>query len=393
MPNLKDILPKFLTHEGRTQLAEARALIAKNLVRADSPTNKAKSADTKTRKANDHSEALKHARGLLATDQKAKTRLTVAGLGLVALGGIYQATHKTAEPTQAPVTAEPIPVQRTTPEVIDPIARGDQLIAQIESGFTQLKSTLEHKLGNQPNRFPAQYIDPASFWAPFELVARNHDGHPNRNYLRFRSVTPDDATVLRTADSFFYVFERPNIGAVQHNEAQLVASASYTDRSRVFTVPASFNQNSLLEMIVAYHEMRHCVYDSFRRTHLQGDALRVYLDNVNANRSVSYFADEADAYAYEIEALNILLDDHLRQANGNLTIEAVMQTLNAHTRQDYILADTLLTLARLYYPQAMQSGRFAMRYLQFLQEQYMAMGLMNNNTEDLAAIRPFQLQR
>ncbi len=359
-------LPEILTKTGRQELAHAREEVARITRKAD--------VNKHTLKAKEKTDLVEH-QALLQRNHRFKLAAAVCGALTVAGAGVALKVHQDndQQPPVAPQTNEPL---SRSQEIHNNIVRVDQLIERVEPGFDRFKQRLQTDIQALGGQLPP-YINSTLFWGPFMMVEVNRSTNPTRNYPRAIAETTDGNLRLPNRGSFLYNTGRISSENLAPGEVRNVSVAVYSVSQHTMQLAEDFNPNSLMEMLVAYHEGQHCFSDMMRRRSLRGEALARYerFTTIGPNEhGHTMVEEEANAFGHELEALDVLLRGRLRRANGRLSIADIAQALDAHSSRDTMLIATLLQLAPLYYPHGMTNGTFSPAFLNHIAQVYSSMG-------------------
>ncbi len=378
-------LPEILTPTGRKVLDHARAEIAR-LGRKAAQNKKGLTAKDK--------KDLQNHQALLQKNQRFKTAAALAGiLGLGSIALAVNANSDTPAPqaSRAETTATPttIPPEHAD-NAVEHEAAIDALIGRIETAMPRFRQRIETHL-RRMSGFPAPYIRSEVFWAPFEIVEINK-GNPNRNYERFQRVARNTGNTHIGNPNFFLYDHFLAEGSISGQSVAGMAAA-YIPAEKALKMAPDFNPDSLVELLILYHELRHTVDDSNVRARIRtAEEFRAYMAFVTGNtneRARMTIESEAGAYSYEIEVLNILLDDQLRQRNGNMGIEEVCRMLHLTSESDKNFIGLMLDMARAYYPHGSSDGRYNNAFPAFIAAQYRARGYDIYSRRPGGAIVPF----
>ncbi len=361
--------PDFLTSEGRAKVrlasGEAQRLDRKENVAGLSKEDKQKRAE--------------HLATILRHRGDTRKAIGLAGIGALAIGAAIH--FRNADDTYAPTNSarQEVPASdRLQQRVLsreEAEHQVDQLIPRVEQGMAQLRSRVQNKLSQWGGHLPAPYLSADAFWAPFEVVEINKR-NPTRNYEHFQRLRNGRIGDLNW---FFYntlrhsEHDNPEYGNIENYMA-----AAFSPPFREIRISPEFDPNKLMDLLVAYHELRHAVNDSNVRTGLnsreQYEAYMNFRRGRQGERQRFLIEDEAGAFAYEIEVLNVLLDDMLRQRSGNIDVTLAAEQLAVSDQHGKSILRMLIEFAQVYYPHGMTGGMFNTAFPRLVIQNYEAIG-------------------
>lgn len=247
----------------------------------------------------------------------------------------------------------------------------DVLIHGVETSFLDFEPRLR-ALVNQVGTPP--YLEIGELFAPFDAVRINQNNN-QRNMLRRRRKIAEhevsETIVLAHPNYFFYDLKEGH----RPGEGKSGGAASFSPVERTMYLPPEHDPQSLLRLLVQYHETRHANQDTSRRVAMRNDpaALQAYIafhTGRGTEKPKLILTEEASAYGYELEVLNLLLRGKL-QSGQIPPVKDVIQTLGCTSREQEGI-ESLLELARNYYPEGMTDGIFTTRFLNVLKDWHIA---------------------
>lgn len=260
-------------------------------------------------------------------------------------GGAYLLSGNNVEDTSSTTETAKSAAKATTPRSYrnEDEVMTDKLIEHVEAGADNLGKKLRDKFDKLPNTLNAEQL-----FLPFDLVNINK-GNPNRNYPRFhRKATEAGIGSAKNANINYFGYR---IGGPELRGF----AAAYSPPSREMILAPDFDADNLFDSLVLYHELRHVMQDTAVRDSISSDAeLRQYLafhDRKPGQKNRVFVMDEASAYMFEIEALNLLLDGALKDAakkGVQLDAEQIRTQLNASKNQTALLG-LIMEMGYSYY--------------------------------------------
>jgi hypothetical protein len=228
-----------------------------------------------------------------------KLALKIGGAIMLVVGGLFLATRGGNTQEKAESKTQPASLETDEDAVY-------QQIKRVEAGFAKFRERLFAKM--------KQASDPAleqRFKIPFELARLNAENNPDRNILSFlRKNNPDHKsyTFNHPMSRFFYGFEGKDYRS---------SAASFNNAHRTMELAADFDPEGDADNIVLFHELFHAYYDIQIRENIEkSKAWKIY-ERLNSyregERSPFDLLNEVYATAYELQAINVLLDGDLKK--------------------------------------------------------------------------------
>lgn len=282
--------------------------------------------------------------------QNRRTRGLIAGIGATLIvgataAGIALSSHEKQD--QKPTVAD-VPEDKhrdaSSPDNAEKKIEEDtdQLIVKAEQGAKNLENALTPKV----EKFIEKESLKSQLLLPFELV-RINASNPGKNGPRFhRQGTEKGEDIVAQRDPNWFGYKAAHLDN---------AAAAFEAPFRLMDISPDFDPENLLDVLVFYHELRHAMQDTQTREQIHSEKeFQQYIDFF-LKPPVKYpVLEEASAYLYEIEALNLLLDNQLKESieKGKiLDIQFVAKKLgikpNDQKRID--LLRLVLTLAEDFY--------------------------------------------
>jgi hypothetical protein len=331
-----------------------------------------KSLEKKKRLKKRDIESLSKARSVIASHTRKKIGLMVGGslAALLSLASLKTCTNddssEQAVPDDEPTSASSSPSLSEEQEM-------DRFIGEAENGFMQFGALVEPLIQQQTHLSELQR---AELSAPFEAMRINFT-NAERNADRFHSVRQGEG-IARLANPYHFTID------VMDEEGIL---ASFAPTTRVMSLSSDFDPSSILDNLVLYHELRHSTEDanlkqSFRTQEQYNSYLAFNTRNSQTDRPRMMIASEGQAYAYEIEILNLLLDGQLKrdiEAGNNVTndqyVNQISSSIGVNDVQGRRVIQMLLTFADKFYPEGFsERGGMPREYIDLLADQYRAQG-------------------
>ena len=242
-----------------------------------------------------------------------------------------------------------------------------ETITETEHAFLRFGEELSPKLQVLPNEELRNQL-----LLPFELAKINQE-NPYRNYLYFQRVASevvDESGRFQQENLNFFFYGRR--GDVEGSISEFAAAFAPTMRLMILDQ----KHDSLVDLLVLHHELRHAMQDIKERGNIQTeeefDQYIAFHTDGERGRPRLILNWETTAYAYELELLNIMLGDQLRESvlRGHVLKSSVIaERLNAQP-DDMTSINFLRKLADLYYPQGFSGEGFDPRYVRFLGQVY-----------------------
>ncbi len=230
----------------------------------------------------------------------------------------------------------------------------NQIITELTREFGEFQQRLIPKI--------QQVSDPnlrACLLRPFDTWNYNQKNNPDTNGVRIQRVLVNGGKMNVHSHGEFYYMAGQDKKVPNH-------SAAYSPAGKLIMIPAGTRFKSDIAKLVVFHELQHATFDIVQRKSFRTQA---DLDQYNDfNKNKIDLADEAMAFALEIELLNILLEGKLRESVMNkspLNLAEIRTRLNA-TQTDYQDFLTLWRLSQSYYPQGFSSVGPAGNFIQEL---------------------------
>lgn len=251
--------------------------------------------------------------------------------------------------------------------------RLDILITAVEKAFLDFESHLR-VLAQQVGT--SSYLKTEELFAPFDAVRINQNNNQRNMIRRRRKIAEHEVSetiVLTHPNYFFYDLKEGH----HPGEGKSGGAASFSPVERIMYLPPEHDPQSLLRLLIQYHEIRHANQDASRRVAMMNNpsALQAYIEfhSGRGNQKPKLIlTEEASAYAYELEVLNLLLKGKL-QSGQIPPVKDVIQTLGCTSREQEGI-ESLLELARNYYPEGMTGAIFTTRFLNVLKDWHIAAG-------------------
>src|SRR3989344_3841150 len=251
---------------------------------------------------------------------------------------------------------QPASIQRSRAAVVqEVINRIEQHSGRFAQRIRQAFSLLEH-----PELADALAL-------PFELCEINQH-NPNRNYPEFLQRAKGNG--FQQANVNYYAYELSSSPGM---------AATFSPATRCMDVDRHFDPANALDWLVLYHETYHVAQDNNWRVQLDSqDQLDAYLafhmmENPPEPRIIINY--ETTAYAYELECLNLLTRDELRQAVtvGRYNLERLRVILNARPDQQGMI-EMLWLFALAYWPDGTRNNQHPPPFVRHVVEAYQARG-------------------
>lgn len=189
---------------------------------------------------------------------------------------------------------------------------------------------------------------------PFDYMKRNRKTKI-KLYVDYSKKNPGHTIVDR---NFFY-YQFRDFGSRR-------IAASYNEGKRTISLSHDFNPKSTYDMLVLYHEIMHATQGDALAKMLNKDQYRYYARNIAPYGNLVGF--EVQAYAWEIEILNIVVDGHLAKVfrkGGTLDVLQYMKQLNIPDSQRAQFA-SLVKYANMYYPEGFMTNGFSRKFDSFV---------------------------
>lgn len=337
--------------------------------------------------------ALRRARETVALIDQIRIVAAAAALGLVTIvGGVVVLSGESekreidssnddtsASAVSLDSSVSPLSSKAEGGEGVTPEKQTDRLIESFENGMARFKAQFAPNFSRMSGQMRILLED--VFW----FVEENARITPVRNFYTYARSQPEGEkfSVIGVVNGFFY-----KVGDTGRD-----ARADYAARSRAIRFNSRFNPDSMLDLSMGIHEAVHTFNDSLARIDLVDypEKLEEYLDFIahkEGEKPKCNIFDEAQAFAVELEVLNILLDGELAKVAASLssipeTISFVkgrkaaqmLGKLGASASPDnrLFLAE-ILNLARFYFPEMLVENRFTNRFLREVARIYREMG-------------------
>jgi|GEM_PF-4501354 hypothetical protein len=255
---------------------------------------------------------------------------------------------------------------------IEKEGRLDHLITDVEGSFLAFESRLR-ECANQTHM--PSYLRPEELYSPFEAVRLNQSNGQRNMVRRRRQIASGETSstiALGNPYQFFYDLQEGR----EQGGGNVEGAASFSPVMRIMSLPPKHDPQSVLRLLIQYHEMRHANQDASRRIAMMGNpaALQAYIDfhtGKGNEKPRIVVTEEASAYGYEMEALNVLLKDRLQ--NGTPSAAVVMKELGCK-QEERPNVETLLHIARHYFPEGMNGGGFSQRFIDFMRDVHIDLG-------------------
>jgi hypothetical protein len=229
------------------------------------------------------------------------------------------------------------------------------LIAGIEKESDKLRKIVESKKNIDPNLKKMML-------GTFEIVKINRDNR-QRNYAGLLvAVKQDRMMKVDNPNYFFY-----DLLTSVENEC-----AVYEPPKKTIGIWSDFDPTSKADMAVFFHEMQHVVQDNRTRVQLRSQQeFDEYMAFFNARSSsgehVVHLADEATAYALELELINLLSGDYLKNqviSGKAIDLEEVAKKLGT-TPERVEMIKTVIAAAHLFYPKGLEGGTIPAAFVDY----------------------------
>lgn len=263
----------------------------------------------------------------------------------------------------APVASETTSTSALSSE--EQIILVDQLMQKVEKGMVNLdNATREERKKLDPHQ-------QEEIKSPFEVMKMNTE-NPNRNAPRMRKEKMAAGQKGFTmGNTYFLGYDVAKTDGY---------AAAFSPMERTMHLGENIDPNNLLDMLVVYHELRHSVQDANVRKEIKSqselDQYTKFHTDHTASMGNLVLNDEASAYAYEIEMLNMLLKGALKEnisSGKGMNIETIRKTLNSRPDQDAMI-DMMIQLAGTYYPEGLSSGNLPRKFMNIIAKSYAARG-------------------
>ncbi len=305
----------------------------------------------------------------VASPSKVSRIKVLAILGIVGLGAMVARSKACS-----PVNEQAALVQPRVSEQPDEVVMGRQIEA-IERNFSQLEAQLRADIAMMPAG--SVRVPPNLIWQPFRLVADNR-ANPYRNLPALLAHPTAPIEQVASIGWFQYNFLRPA------TDAGLQLGATLSVDGMRLQIPRDLDVTRRRDQLVLHHELVHKwqVMNLFEQQQISdADQFSAYRARVEgaltsmgvANvRAISEIDKEVEAYASDIEILNILMHDRLRARRGDVTPEEISAVIGAFHQHRSGSQPTLTfgDLARAYYHEEPAEGNISAHFAQYITRLY-----------------------
>lgn len=314
-------------------------------------------------------EALRNAEATVAGIQSRRRFLIACAtlVGGAAAIGIGSKAFGLFDKDELPDEPEDVPARNAAPEPFNVEQQTDILIQRIESGFSDFENEVRPLVERVPD---AQFR--AELMSPFEVMRLNQE-NPERNGPRYHRVMREHGEIeVQSANPYhFFYAANSNLGHM---------AAGVESLSRVMYLSPNLDTHNYVDMLVFYHELRHVAQHTNIRMNLHSpeewEAYKRFNTMLVGEKPRININEEATAYAFEIELLNLMLNGELKmkiRSGDQIDIQSLHRRLRGRTNQIGTV-ELFVVLARAYYPNGMSSGGFPRRFVDEIAVRERALG-------------------
>jgi len=231
----------------------------------------------------------------------------------------------------------------------------NEVIVKAETGMAEFESIMMPKIKQVTNPYLRKQMA-----LPFEQININVD-NPNKNSLILLQRHRTEGFLRQQNLSWFSYKVKSHAGM----------AAAFAPVLRMMYLDKNFDPQNFLDLLVLYHELLHVTQDNASRGRLDSkEQYEAYNKFYMSNKLVLNL--EVTAYALEIEALNLYLDNYIKKQiseGKEIDIHEIQIKLNARPNQLGTIK-MLIDLAKLYYPEGLSSANFNPKFFHKVGEFY-----------------------
>lgn len=226
--------------------------------------------------------------------------------------------------------------------------RCDEVIKKIEQGFLAFEKLLRPLIEKMTDPFLREQM-----MMPFEILKINMT-NPDENFFRLRNRLAKNGK-----ETSVYRMQNPNwfyYAATANIEPKGVV-AGFNPLERSMGISVDFDPQNIMDLLVLLHELVHVSQDTRNRETMGREQYYELYENPDDKKIL--ISNESTAFAFEIEALNLLLKNLIKENSEKgykTNIEEVADKLNLGDKKE--LAKMILDLAAMYYPRGIENGQF-----------------------------------
>ena len=272
--------------------------------------------------------------------------LVAAGITAVSLKPGDSANPSPRQTQQASAPQAPISQKETS---LDQEALTDQVIARAEQGFT----AFEEKVMPLIQGLESQGLKD-NLKGPFQVMDFNRE-NPDKNFLKLKA---------KMAQAGIENHTNPTQSPYSFNfiaQSSPGLRAGYNPVSKTMALSEDFDPDSLYDMLVLFHELKHVIHDTnIKQSFQTREEYEAYIDFCSSQRRNIVVNDELDAYAFEIELLNLMMDNELFEAakEGRPINPAKLRDYTQKEKDLQDIGGLIFELSQLYYPDGFRGIHF-----------------------------------
>lgn len=322
-------------------------------------------------------EARKQAEQQTITRREFLRKLLIGGGSLLALGVAGAAWQIGSKLLEAPSKPTPQPEKaKTLEEYKEQHKKDETALAKTIKETDQAMDLLEKQMTSRITGSPTVLQD--ALRTPLNIYD-NNTRNPNRNSYTFLLKDLETRGQSALTNPAVFRLEDPTYFFMRLLEGRTNVAGSFSPTARTLHLSENISSQNLFDALVIFHESEHARQDFEIRRFLTSPELKNRYDSFYTGSPsdkprilISY---EYQAYAKEIEMLNLLTDGKLKNDSqtGTLNVEDYRRRLNARPDQKEPI-DAILQLAPVYYSSGSSVDKYSPSYTQTLNQLYIKQG-------------------
>ncbi len=257
-------------------------------------------------------------------------------------------------------------------EAFNPAPEGNEsiedlniLIQKAEAGMAKLEQRVKPFLEQVEDQHFREEMA-----SPF-VIAKINEANPHKNYNeRVKKIADTDGDGI---------FAQENIHYYSYGLGSTAGTiAEFAPAGRLIRLSPSLDLDDVADMLVVYHELKHACNDAITRMGLDtkekfDNYMAIFTQRSEDGERAVVLNEETTAYAYEVEMLNMLLKDELRQSISNstpLNAKSVAANLGISKKSSIGIIEMLLEIANAYYPEGLTNKFFTERYIEHIKRMH-----------------------